>query len=882
MRGLSRLLIALGSAVVPSAFRDDWTREWEAELWHYREQLARGAPLSIGSRVDLVLRSCGAVLHAVWLRKEEWSLSVILQDVRYAIRGLWHRPAFTSISLLMLALGIGASAAVFSVVHAVLLEPLPYREPDRLVQIWETNPPRNWTHALVAPANFLDWRARNRSFEAIAYYVGNDGKGPDITDATLTGAGDPDRVRGMQVSANFFSVLGTDAALGRTFTSEEEQRGQTGVIVLSDGFWRRRFAGDPTVVGRSLELDGASVRVIGVMPRRFDFPGGDIDYWVPRFFNEPLYRTMRRPHWFRTIARVAPGVTLEQARADMTRIAGELEREYPDTNTQMGVGLGALHEWFVGDNRRAILMLMGAVTLVLLIACANVASLLLARATTRRRELAIRVALGAGRVRLLRQLLTESLVLAVGGAVAGVLVALGAVEWLRRSTPAAVPRLDQAAVDGWVLVFIVAAACGTALVFGLVPAWQSVRSAPAGTLQEGSRSATGGGVTLRRVLIAAEVALSVVLLVGSGLLVRSFIQLRAVDPGIDESGGLSCKISLSQLRYAEEEKAAAFFTEVVSRLRTIPGVAAAGATVRLALEGYTWTGDLFVDGQPDVWGRELRHKAITPGLLSAVGVRLLQGRDFTAADTANGLPVVIVNQTLARQYLNGRNPIGQRLAFARPSPTTRWRTIIGVVADEKQDGLAADVKPEVYEAHTQAPVYTMSLVARGAGDPYGLLPAIRREVAAVDGSIAIYEIRTLQQVVDRSLATERFATMVLTGFAGGALLLAAIGLYGVVAFAVTSRTKEIGLRLALGASRALVLRMIVWDGLRVVLAGLAVGLLAALALSRVVSAFLFATPPTDPTVLLSVAGILALAGALASYIPALRAARVDPAVSLRE
>ncbi len=506
---LSRFLIAIGSALVPSSVRDDWTREWEAELWHHSERLRRGAPLSLGAQLDLVLRSGGAVVHAAWLRKEEWSLSVILQDVRYALRGLWYRPAFTAISLLMLALGIGASAAVFSVVYAVLLAPLPYREPNRLVQIWETNPPRNWTHATVAPANLLDWRARNRSFEGIAYYLGSDGKGPGISDATLTGAGEPDRVRGMDVSANFFSVLGADAALGRTFTPNEELRGHSGVIVLSDGFWRRRFAGDAAVVGRTIDLDGAPVQVIGVMPRRFSFPGAEADYWAPRVYNEPLFRSMRRPHWFRAIARLRPEVSLEQARADMTRIATELEREYPETNTQMGVGVGPLHEWFVGDNRRALVLLMGAVSFVLLIACANVASLLLARATTRRRELAIRVALGAGRLRLLRQLLTESLVLAAGGAAAGVLVATVAVDWLRRATPAGVPRLEQTAVDAWVLGFIVLTALATALAFGLAPAWQSVRSTPAVTLQEGSRGATGGGVTMRRLLIAGEVALSV-------------------------------------------------------------------------------------------------------------------------------------------------------------------------------------------------------------------------------------------------------------------------------------------------------------------------------------------------------------------------------------
>jgi putative ABC transport system permease protein len=881
MLRFSRLLVSIAAAIVPSAVRDDWTREWHAELWHRHHRLAGGGPLSVKARADLVLRSFGAVVHALWLRKEEWSLSVIMQDVRYALRGLWHRPAFSAISILMLALGIGANAAVFSVVHAVLLKRLPYHEPERLVQIWETNPLRNWTDNVVAPANLLDWRGRNRSFEGIAYYMGSDTKAPGINDATLTGTGEPERVRGMLVSANFFTVLGSPAAFGRTFNPDEELRGRTRVVILTEGFWRRRFAGDPSVVGTRIELNGLPFEVVGVMPRAFHVPGAQPDYFAPWLYDEAQMRGLRRPHLFRSVARLAPGVTLDQARGDMTRIMSELEREYPDTNTKMGAGLGPLHDWFVGDSRRALVMLMAAVGVVLVIACTNVASLLLARATTRRKELAIRVALGAGRLRLVRQLLTESLVLAAGGAVLGSLFAYLAVAWLQQGGPASVPRFDRTAIDGWVLLFVVATTFATAVAFGLAPAWQSVRTAPAETLQEGSRGATVGGVALRRVLIAAEVALSVVLLVAAGLVVRSFIQLRGVDPGIDVAGGLSFRVSLPSQRYETDAKASDFFTEAVDRIRRIPGIRAAGATVRLALEGYNWTGDLFIDGRPDVWGRELRHKAITPGYLGAAGIPIVQGRDFTTADTAVGQPVVIVNQTLARQYFPNMDPVGQRLAFRRPTATTMWRTIVGVAADEKQDGLATDVKPEVYDPHTQDSANTMSVIVRTTGDPLATLPSVRREVAALDRAVALYDVRTLEQVVERSLAEERFAAVVLAGFAFGALLLAAVGLYGIVAFAVTARTREIGLRLALGASRSAVLRMVVWDGLRVVLVGLALGLVAAVALSRVVEVFLFRTASADPLVFASVAAILAAAGVIASYVPALRAARVDPAISLR-
>jgi putative ABC transport system permease protein len=883
---LCRLLVALGGAIVPSALRDEWTREWHAELWHQRERLARGhaeldGGLSLSARMDLLMRSAGAVVHAIWLRKEEWSLSMILQDARYAVRSLRHHPSFTVIAVLTLALGIGANAAVFSVVYGVLLKPLPYQEPDRLVQIWETNPLRNWTSETVAPANLLDWRARNRSFDGIAYYVGADGKGPGTIDATLTGGGEPERIRGMSVSSNFFSVLGSTAAYGRTFRADEELQGRTGVLVLSDGFWRRRFGGDPSVVGRRIDVDGGTCEVLGVMPPGFHVPGAQVDFWAPQLFDEAQFRQIRRPHWLRVIARLAPGVSIPQAREDMTRIARELEREYPATNTQMGIGLGPLHEWFVGDTRRPLLALMAAVSLVLLIACTNVAGLLLARATSRRRELAIRVALGAGRLRLLRQLLTESLLLAAAGATLGVLLAYAALDWLQRTGPANVPRLDQTRIDGWVLLFVAGTAFLTALVFGLAPAWESARSTPPDRLQEGGRSATSGGVAVRRTLVGAEVALSVVLLVGAGLLVTSFLNLRAVNPGIATSGALSFRMSLPSQRYDNDAKVATFYSDVVARLKSVPGVSAAGATARLALEGYNWTGDLFIDGKPDVWGRELRHKAVTPGYFEAAGLRIIEGRDFGSQDTADGQPTVIVNHTLARLYFGDTSAVGQRLAFGRPSPTTTWQTIVAVVTDEKQDDLSVGVKPEVYGPHTQDTQHTMSVIVRTAGDPLSLLTAVRREVAAVDGEIALYDVRTLDQVVERSLAEERFATFVLSAFAGAALLLTVIGLYGIIAFVVTERTREIGVRLALGATGSNVLRMIVWDGLRVVLAGLALGLIAALTLNRAVESFLFETPPSDPVVLASVVGILAAAGILASYLPARRAARVDPAISLR-
>ncbi len=843
--------------------------------------MARHEGLRLPARADLVWRSFGALVHALWLRKEEWSFAVIAQDVRYAMRGLSHRPGFAVLAIAMLAVGIGANAAMFSVVRAVLLEPLPFHEPARLVQVWETNPLRNWTHNTLSPANLIDIRSRSRSFSSIAFYFGSDTKGPGLNDVTLTGAGDPERIRGMTVSDNFFATLGVAPLYGRTFAAEEARPGANGVVVIDHGFWQRRFGGDPSVVGRRLELNGNTVEVIGVMPAAFSFPGADPDYWGPFAYDEARLIRLRRPHYLRAVARLAPGVTLEQARGDVTAIMGALEREYPDTNTRMGAGVGLLHDWFVGDYRRALVLLMAAVGGVLLIACANVASLLLARASSRRRELAIRSALGAGTLRLFRQLLIESGLLAIAAAVLGAGIAAVAIAWLRANGPADVPRVAGMTLDPIVLGFLGVISLATALIFGVAPAWLSVRRPPSAALQDGSRSATAAGTRLRRLLIGAEVALAVVLLVGAGLIARSFAQLRSVDPGIDVSHAVSFRMTLPGIRYDQPAKVATFYAAALESLRQTSGVRAAGATARLALDGYLWTSDLHIEGRPTVAGRELRHKTITTGFLEAAGIPVLSGRDFTAADAVGAMPVVLVNETLARTYFGGGEALGQRLTFGQPGPTTIWRTVVGVVADEKQDALSATVMPEVYEAHAQDPRTSMAVIVRATGDPLALVPAIRRTVAGLDDKLALYDIRTLEQLVDRSLAVERFATLVLTSFAAGALLLAAIGLYGVIAFTVATRTREIGLRLALGASRAAVLWMVVWEGLSVVLAGLVVGLPLALLLSRGVRAFLFQTPPADPVVLIGVGVVLLFTGTLASYLPALRASRVDPAISLR-
>jgi predicted permease len=460
-------------------------------------------------------------------------------------------------------------------------------------------------------------------------------------------------------------------------------------------------------------------------------------------------------------------------------------------------------------------------------------------------------------------------------------LAWAALHLLRQAGPADLPRLAQVSLDWTVLGFVAAIACAAAIVFGLAPGWTSASGSAAVRLKDGSRGATSGATRARRALIVVEVALSVVLLVSAGLLLRSFDRLRGVDPGIDVRQALSFRTNISGQRYSSEEQVAAFYTSAVERLRALPGVQAAGAAARMALEGYAWTGDLFIDGRPDVWGRDLRHKGVTPGYFAATGLPVLRGRDFDRGDTAAGLPVAIVNEALVRRYFPDEDPVGRRIAFSRPAANTRWRTIVGVVADEKQDGLAAETRPEVYDPHTQDGSNSMALVVRTDGDPAARLPEIRRAIAELDPAVALYDVRTLEDVVSASLAEERLTTLLLAAFAAIGLVLASVGLYGIVAFAVTERTREIGVRLALGATRSGVLRMVVWDGLRLVLLGLALGVAASLATTRAIQGFLFHTSTGDPLVLAGVVGLLGLVGILASYAPALRASRVDPAISLR-
>jgi putative ABC transport system permease protein len=816
------------------------------------------------------------------VRGGRW-LETFWRDCRYGARSLRKSPGFTAVAVLTLALGIGANTAIFSVVNAVLINPLPYREPDRLVQFWETNPLKNWTQATVAPANLFDWQEQSQSFTEIAAYMGSDKKGPGLSGLRFDAGGEPERLRGLYVTGNLFSVLGAGAAVGRTLDGEETWEGRDKVVVLSYGLWQRRFGADPKVVGRVITLDGVGREVVGVMPPGFYFPSKEAELWVPVGWNRKKIAALRRPHFLRAVGRLRPGVSVEQAREEMQALAGRIEAQHPDTNTQMGVGLGPLQEWIVSDVRLPLVVLLAAVAFVLLIACANVANLLLSRAAARAREVAVRRALGAGRWRVMRQHLTESLLLALSGAAAGLLLAAWFKDLLVSFSPDDIPRLNELRLDWRVLVFTLAAALLTTLLTGLTPALQSVQPRLASALKEGGqKGATGQGRRVRGGLVVAEVSIALVLAAGAGLTARSFMRLQEVDPGFDPDKTLTLRVSLPREGYKEDARQRAFFERAEQLIGGLPGVAATGSTTLLPLKGYRWTGDMTIEGRPpEDYVREVRHKEITPGYFRAMGLPLLRGRPFDDSDTEKGQPTVVVNEALARRYFPGEDPLGKRLKFGKPNEDDPWETIVGVVGDEKQDSLSAEVRPEAFHSHLQTAQDEMTLVVRAEGDPRSLAGPAREQLRALDPSVPVYDVKTMRDVVYESLARERFVMLLMGLFAALALALAAVGIYGVVSYATAQRTHEIGLRMALGAQAGDVLRLMIGQGLAPVLTGVGLGLLAALGLTRLMSSLLYGVSATDPLTFAAVALLLTAVSLLACYIPARRATRVDPLTALR-
>jgi putative ABC transport system permease protein len=810
------------------------------------------------------------------------AMETVMQDVRFGARTLVKNPGFTLVAVLALALGIGANSAIFSVVNAVLLQPLPYPDPDRLVSVWEGNT-RKGSQMPLAPANFVDWNAQNEVFENAAAFM--------RWSFNVTGQQEPERVRGVLLSANAFALLGVQPILGRTFLPEEGAISKNRVVVLSHGLWQRRFGGDPGAIGSTLALDGNSHTVIGVMPPSFGFPlanqtfGPDesrasADLWTPLAFAPD--DLLRDNHYLAGIARLRPGVSIEQAQAEMDAIGKRLAEQYPESNENIGMKLVPLREQVVGNARVALLVLLGSVGLVLLIACVNVANLLVAKAAERQREIAIRTALGASRMRVVRQLLTESILLSSIGGVLGLLLALWGVDLLVALAPDALPRVEEIRTDWRVLGFTVAVSLATGVLFGLAPALQASRPNLNDALKGGGIHSTPGTgrQRFRNALTASEIALALV------LLMKSFLRLQHVDPGFDPHNIVTAQLSLPSAKYPEGLQVRAFVEQLLDRIDALPGVQAAGVVSHLPLSGddamilFTIEGrPPRVPGEDSAWAQV---RSATPNYFQAMSIPLLRGRQLAPTDTKSTPNVALVNEELARRYWPGEDPIGKRFTFNEDDEGQPiWREIVGVIRGVRHTGLEKEPGSQMYIPFGQGATSDMALAVRTASSPESTAAALRAEVLAVDKDQPVSNVATMTEVVSAAVAKQRFTTLLLAIFAGLAALLAGVGIYGVISFSVSQRTHEIGIRMAMGARGSDVLRLIVGESLVVALVGLVVGLAAAFALTRTMASLLFEVNPTDPLTFAGISLLLAAVAALASYLPARRAVRVDPMVVLR-
>ena len=802
-------------------------------------------------------------------------MSILLSDVRVALRSLRKTPAFTAVVVLTLALGIGANAAIFSVLNAVLLRPLPYPDSERIMTLWTDNGDQGWPKDVSGYADFSDWRAQNTTFTEMAAYTG--------TTRTLTGIGEPEQVRGAVVVPTFFKVMGINPARGRALTMDDFT-GDRRVVVLGDEFWRRRMGSDPAAVGKAILLNNVAHEIVGVMPPRFTFPGTATEFWTSfplSVTNEP-----RGNFWLSVVGRLELGVTVEQARAELGTIAKRLATEYPATNAKLGVTVVPLHENTVGDVRPALVVLMAAVGFVLLIACANIANLLLARGATRTREVAVRVALGAGRGRIVRQLLTESACLAVLGGALGLLIAKWGVDLLVAFGPDALPRMSEVRVDTAMLLFTLVAALFTALLFGLPPAMRASSVQLSDTLKEGTRSMSGarGGVRLRRALVVTEIALALVLLIGAGLLLASFRRLSSVDAGFDAANLLTARLSVPQSRYPQPAQARAFYQEVLTRTQALPGVRAAGYTTALPLSGSVNGAPVAIEGRapmPDLDDKEVRRAIASPTYFRTLGIPVLAGRVFTEQESGDTVNVVVVNETMKKLHFLGADPIGRRMQWGCVGPQCPWMTVIGVVKDTKQDGLDEFVRPEVFTSYLQQPRLGLTLAVRTQGDPLAIVGSLRSIVQSIDRDIPLAGVATMEQLMADSVATRRFNTLLLGVFSSLALVLALVGIYGVMSYNVSQRRQEVGIRMALGARGRDVLGLVLREAMALAGVGILLGVVLSLFVTRLLQTLLFEVSATDPATFAVTAFLLAGVALAASYIPARRAATVDPVAALR-
>src|SRR5215831_1055496 len=848
------------------------TAEMKVQAGATREEALRSARLEMGSMES--------VKHQVRAVGWEFPLEVFLQDVRHGGRMLLKAPLFTAVAVTTIALGIGFNTAMFSLVDAILLRPLPYPEPQQLVVVG-THQRGESGMSPMGTADFLAWRDHQQSFEQVAVFDGAGGS------YSLSGMGTPERIPGVGVSANFFSIFGVAPLKGRGFHPGEDQPGAPGVVVISQQFWRDHLDSDPKVLNRTLTLDGKQHTIVGVMPAGFRFPPrAPVDVWAIHTLNPP---TSRPPFGLHAFGRLKPGVSMRQAGAELDEIVGQVNAQYPSSTPLAGV-VRPMKEWMVSEVSTPLLVLLGAIGLLLLIAVVNVANLLLARAAVRRREVAVRMALGASRKRVVRQLLTESTLLSLLGGVLGLLLAYFAIRAFLAFGPGQMPRLNEVGINSGVLVIAFVVCVGSGILFGLAPALETSRPALSDPLKDANRSSSSASAhRTHRALLVFEVALALLLMMGSGLLIRSFVRLSHVSPGVETDHLITAAISLSD-KYSEPQLGQ-FWKQFLEKLQALPGVRAVGITMSLPPNLLEITNPFTVEGQGYDRQRKLQlaeEMAVSPDYFRALGIPLIKGRFFSPSERVEREKdpmIVIINETMAKQYFGGKDPIGGRIQTGDPDPRSPWETIVGVVGDVKYSGLDSGPQPTIYVPYNENGWVgwsrEMYLVVRSSGGAQQVVPAIRAELASVDSTLPLAQVRTMDERLDESLVQQRFRTWLISGFAALALLLSAIGIYALISYSVSQRTREIGLRVALGAQRSNVLGMVLREGLKLLLFGCLLGWIGALAATRVMRSLLYSTSATDAVSFVAASITLIAVALLACYIPARRATKVDPMVALR-
>ena len=799
-------------------------------------------------------------------------METLLKDIRYGVRTLLKTPGFTAVAVIALALGIGANTAIFSVVNAVLLRPLPFQQSEQLVMVWEKRAQLGRERNPVSPPDFNDWRAQNQVFEDMAAFSG---QGFNL------GAGtEPERIQGAGVSPSLFSILRAQPRMGRVFEADEDKPGNNTVVIIGSGLWQRSFAADPEIVGKTIKLDEKAYTVVGVMAADFVFPNRRSEVWVPLTLS-PQDADNRGGHNLQVVARLKPDITVKQAQTEMDSITAQLEQQY-QVNTGHRANVFSLYHEVVANARPALLVLLGAVAFVLLIACANVANLLFARSSARQKEMAIRTALGARRSRIIRQLLTESVILAIAGGTIGVLLALWGLDLLLAIGGNTIPRVKEIKIDSWVLEFSMLVSLATGLLFGMVPALQASKPDLNETLKEGGRGASGSirHNRIRSSFVIAEVAICLVLLIGAGLMLRSFARVVNVNPGFNPDNLLSMNVALSGSRYGAAEQVTSFYQRTLERLSSLPGVQSAAATTGLPMAGGFGSRYFSIEGrppQPAGQGFNANVNLTTPGYFQTMNIPLIEGREFDQRDVVKAPEAVIINQDMVRRYWPDGDPIGKRLAVGNGP----WRTVVGVVGDVKQAGLDIETRPEMFWPYYQLPLSFSTIVVRTSGEPEAMTSAVRSAMQDIDKDLPLYDVRPVNEVISESVAPRRFNMLLLGIFAGLALVLAAVGLYGVISYSVSQRTHEIGIRMALGASHKSVLRLVVGQGMALALIGVAIGVIASFFLTKFIATLLFGVSATDPVTFVAISVLLIGVSIMASLVPARRAMKVDPMVALR-